>query len=389
VYDKEICMQQYADTDLDPRSSGQPDPEMRLQPVKPVEVSVILPVYNEEGNIALVHQELKQALDGLGRTYEIIYVDDGSVDASYSRLQEIVAADPMVVVLRFRRNFGQTAAISAGIDYSQGAIIVLMDADLQNDPKDISRLLGKLDEGYDVASGWRQRRQDTWLTRKLPSMLANTLISQVTGVHLHDYGCTLKAYRREVLEPQRLYGEMHRFLPVHASWSGARIAEIPVNHRARKYGKSKYGLGRTVRVILDLVTVKFLGSYQTKPLYAFGGLGAFLLLGSFLSIVVAIMQAVASGVKLHNNPLTLLAAVFLLLSVQFVMLGLLAELIMRTYFESQGKPTYTLRTVIVGDPHRPAPLSPPSSFPHTPGANSTAPTIIMYRQPPPTTKDSL
>jgi glycosyltransferase involved in cell wall biosynthesis len=385
-------MQQSADVDVSLRPSRQPDsrrgrlgslePIESLDSLAPIAVSVILPVYNEEGNIALVHEELKRALNDLGRTYEIVYVDDGSADASYQRLQAIVAADPSVVVLRFRRNFGQTAAIAAGIDHSRGGIIVLMDADLQNDPKDIARLLAKLDEGYDVVSGWRKRRRDKWLTRKLPSKMANGIISRVTKVRLHDYGCTLKAYRREVLEPVRLYGEMHRFLPVHASWNGARIAELPVNHRARKHGKSKYGLSRTFRVILDLMTVQFLGSYRTKPLYAFGRLSALLLLGSFLSVAVAIAQKLMEPyVRLHNNPLILLSAVLLLLSVQFVMLGLLAELIMRTYFESQGKSIYTLRTVLVGDQDGPITLTPVSTL-RSPGARSIASAIATRHQPP-------
>ncbi|MBF6590968.1 MAG: glycosyltransferase [Ktedonobacterales bacterium] len=325
--------------------------------MRATDLSLILPVHNEEENIPLVHQQIKQALDALGQTYEIIYVDDGSTDASYQRLAELVAEDPTVAVIRFRRNYGQTAAISAGLDYSRGDIIVLMDADLQNDPADISHLLEKLDEGYDVVSGWRNKRRDTYLTRKLPSLLANKLISRVTGVRLHDYGCTLKAYRREVLEPVRLYGEMHRFLPVYAFWSGARITEIRVNHRARRYGKSKYGLSRTLRVVMDLVTVKFLGSYSTKPLYMFGRAGLLLCLASFLSVGAAVVQSLLPPyVKIHNNPLASLGAVLIVLAMQFIMLGLLAEIQMRTYYESQGKPTYTLRSVVIGTANGPVTL---------------------------------
>jgi glycosyltransferase involved in cell wall biosynthesis len=319
--------------------------------VKYIDVSVILPVFNEEENIPIVHREIKDAVDKLGCAYEIIYVDDGSKDKSFAQLSLIAANDPTVTVIRFRRNFGQTAAIAAGIDRSQGGIIVLMDADLQNDPADIKLLLDKIDEGYDVVSGWRKNRQDARLRRKLPSAIANGLISQITGVHLHDYGCTLKAYRREVIEPVRLYGEMHRFIPAYASWNGARITEIPVNHRARQFGTSKYGLSRTFRVILDLITVKFLGNYSTKPIYAFGTVGFLMAGGSFLSIAITIWESVFHHVRMHNNPLLLLAAILFVLAIQTIMLGLLAELMMRTYYESQGKVTYTIRTILSAEQH--------------------------------------
>ena len=310
------------------------------------EVSVILPLYNEEENVGLLHDELKRALDALERPYEIIYVDDGSGDASAPRLRALAAGDPTVTVIRLRRNYGQTAALSAGIDHSRGEIIVLMDADLQNDPADIGRLLDVLDEGYDVVSGWRADRQDAFITRTLPSKAANALISRVTGVHLHDYGCTLKAYRREVLASVRLYGEMHRFIPAYASWNGARITEIPVHHRARRFGKSKYGLTRILRVLLDLVTVKFLGTYSTKPHYVFGFIGMLLGLVSIGCEAVAGFQALTPPyVRMHNNPLTLLGAICLVLAVQIILMGLLAELIMRTYHESQGKTTYLIRSL--------------------------------------------
>jgi glycosyltransferase involved in cell wall biosynthesis len=311
-----------------------------------VEISVILPVFNEEKNVTLVYQELRAALEALGRSYEIIFVDDGSSDGSYRVLCALAVDDPAVAVIRLRRNYGQTAALSAGIERCAGSIVILMDADLQNDPRDIGRLLAKLDEGYDVVSGWRKQRKDKWLTRTLPSRVANGLISRVTGVRLHDYGCTLKAYRRDVLVHVRLYGEMHRFIPVYATWAGARVTEIPVNHRARKYGKSKYGLRRIMRVPLDLVTVKFLGTYSTKPLYLFGLVGLFLLLGAIGAEAVAVAQRfLPPFVRLHNNPLLLLGAVLAVLAIQIVMMGLLAELIMRTYYESQGKPTYTIRSI--------------------------------------------
>ena len=311
------------------------------------ELSVIIAVYNEEENILPLHTELKDALEQLKRTYEIIYVDDGSQDASFFHLSSIAEQDPTVTVIRFRRNYGQTAALSAGIDRSQGDIIVLMDADLQNDSSEIARLLDRIEDGYDVVSGWRKHRQDEFLRRKLPSKVANALISRVTGVHLHDYGCTLKAYRREVLKSTRLYGEMHRFIPAYASWAGARITEIPVNHRARRFGKSKYGLTRTLRVLLDLITVKFLAGYSTKPIYAFGFVGILLGLASLLSVGAAVGQAVLPPyVRIHNNPLTLLGAILIVLAIQIILMGLLAEIIMRTYYESQGKRTYMIRTVV-------------------------------------------
>ncbi|WIG60869.1 MAG: Glycosyl transferase, family 2 [Ktedonobacterales bacterium] len=322
-----------------------------------LDLSVVLPVYNEEANIARLHAEVKSALDALGMRYEIVYVDDGSKDRSYEKLAELAQGDPSVSVIRLRRNFGQTAAISAGIERAAGEIIVLMDADLQNDPRDIQRLLDKMNEGYDVVSGWRKRRKDKWLTRKLPSKMANGLISRVTGVRLHDYGCTLKAYRREVMESVRLYGEMHRFIPVYADWAGGRIAEIPVNHRKRVAGKSKYGLRRILRVPLDLITVKFLGTYSTKPLYMFGFVGMFLVLLAFVSEGVAITERfIPPYVHLNANPLTLLGAILVVLAVQVVMMGLLAELIMRTYYESQNKPTYIIRSVIVGNANGPHPV---------------------------------
>lgn len=313
-----------------------------------VYLSVVLPVYNEEENIPLVHAQVKDALEELDNTYEILYVDDGSRDQSFARLQEIAADDPHVTVIRFRRNFGQTAAMSAGIDRSQGEIIILLDADMQNDPRDFGKLLDKIDEGYDVVSGWRKDRQDANLKRKVPSKIANALISAVTGVHLHDYGCTLKAYRREVLDPVRLYGEMHRFIPVYASWNGAAITEIPVNHRARQFGSSKYGISRTIRVILDLITVKFLGGYSTKPSYAFGTVGLLMGLASLISLLFAIGGAIFNGVHIHNSPLTLLAAIFFALGVESILLGLVAELLSRTYYESQGKTTYVIRSVVLG-----------------------------------------
>ncbi len=319
--------------------------------VNSIALSIIVPVLNEEQNIPLLHQEITNALTPLRLSYEVIYIDDGSRDQSVSRLSEIAARDTHVTVICFRRNFGQTAALAAGIAHSQGDVIVLMDADLQNDPKDIPAMLDKLSEGYDVVSGWRRKRRDPFFSRKLPSRIANGVISWATHVRLHDYGCTLKAYRREVLETSRLYGEMHRFIPVYASWNGAHITEMVVHHRPRKYGKSKYGIGRTLRVMFDLMTVKFLGGYWTKPLYAFGTVAVWLLIAAFLSEALAVAARFTSlKISLHNDPLTLLGAILLALAVQLLMVGLLAELLTRTYYESQGKPTYVVRNVLMGTP---------------------------------------
>ncbi|MCA1557145.1 MAG: glycosyltransferase family 2 protein, partial [Acidobacteria bacterium] len=247
------------------------------------EISVFLPVYNEEPNLRPLHAKLDEALRALGRTAEIIYVDDGSTDGSLDILRGLARIDPRVRVVALRRNYGQTAAMAAGIDAAAGRVLIPMDADLQNDPADIIRLLNKLDEGYDVVSGWRKNRQDTLITRKIPSMIANRIISWIGGVPLHDYGCSLKAYRRESLEDVRLYGEMHRFIPIYASWAGARVTEIPVEHHPRTMGKSKYGLSRTLKVVLDLMTIKFMASYQTKPIYVFGTFGILAFLISMIA----------------------------------------------------------------------------------------------------------
>ena len=252
------------------------------------EVSVFLPVFNEEANIEPLNLKLTDSLQQLGRTYEIIYVDDGSTDHTLNRLRAAAARDSRVRVIALRRNYGQTAAMSAGIDHARGQILIPMDADLQNDPSDIVRLIEKLDEGYDVVSGWRKDRKDKWLTRRLPSAVANRLISRLSGVPLHDYGCSLKAYRRHVLAEVKLYGEMHRFIPIYAGWAGARVTEIPVSHHARNAGESKYGLSRTIKVFFDLITIKFMSSYLTKPLYVFGAAGLLCLVAAFLSAAFAL-----------------------------------------------------------------------------------------------------
>jgi len=310
------------------------------------DISVFLPVFNEEPNLRPLHEKLDRALEQLGRTAEIIYVDDGSSDGSLDVLREIATEDSRVRVLALRRNYGQTPAMSAGIDAARGRVLIPMDADLQNDPADIKRLLDKLDEGYEVVSGWRKNRKDPLFTRKIPSMMANWLISKIGGVPLHDYGCSLKAYRRESLADVHLYGEMHRFIPIYASWSGARVAEIPVEHHARTMGKSKYGLSRTIKVVFDLMTIKFMASYQTKPLYIFGYAGLLTFVVSFLCAVFAFLMKFANWphhADFIQTPLPVLTMVLLVLGVQFFFMGLLAEMLVRTYHESQAKPVYAVR----------------------------------------------
>ncbi len=309
------------------------------------EISVFLPVLNEEPNLRPLHLKLDESLVALGRTAEIIYVDDGSTDKSLEVLRELAARDPRVRVIALRRNYGQTAAMAAGIDAARGQVLIPMDADLQNDPVDISRLLDKLDEGFDVVSGWRKERQDKMVTRKIPSAIANWIISFIGGVKLHDYGCSLKAYRREFLKDVRLYGEMHRFIPIYASWVGARVTEIPVQHHARTMGQSKYGLSRTFKVMLDLMTIKFMASYHTKPIYVFGMFG----FSSFLISTIAFAWAVLRklyGESFIRNPLLVIAIVMFAVGVQFILMGLLAEMLVRTYHESQAKTVYTVREKI-------------------------------------------
>jgi glycosyltransferase involved in cell wall biosynthesis len=333
-------------TTLERRTGRSPAPGDAAQ--RPPQLSVIIPLYHEEDNVRPLHERLQAALGRLGRTFEIVYVDDGSRDATPQRLAEIARADPAVRVVRFRRNFGQTAAIQAGIEYSRGEVLVFMDGDLQNDPDDIAMLLELIDDGHDVVSGWRKDRHDDRL-RSLLSRAANGLISRVTGVHLHDYGCTLKAYRREVLEHVRLYGEMHRFIPALVSWAGASIIEVPVRHHARRFGRSKYGLSRTFRVLLDLLTVKMLGSYSTKPIYLFGFTGFGLWALALLAGVVVIAQKLLPPYPYaHNNPLLLLAVFLAIVGMQLILMGLLAELVIRAYHESQDKPTYVVREVVEG-----------------------------------------
>ena len=316
-------------------------------------LSLVIPVFNEEASLPLLYDAILRALNPLKRTWEVIFIDDGSSDTSLDVLRSLAEKHPAHVrVLVFRRNFGQTAAISAGIDHALGETIVLLDADLQNDPADIPRLLGKLDEGYDMVSGWRKDRKDNRLTRTIPSNLANWLISQVTGVHLHDFGCTLKAYHRDVLGGFRLYGEMHRFIPVFAHSVGARIAELPVSHHPRKFGRANYGLDRTAKVILDLFTVKFLLNYSHKPIRLFGGAGIGLMLLGMLDLVYIFIRRVFFAVPASTSPLLLVGVMFVIMGFQSILMGLIAELLARTYHESQQKTTYTLREIIQGKKKR-------------------------------------
>ena len=309
-------------------------------------LSVMLPVYNEEESLELQYAAVITALKKIDRTYEIIFVDDGSTDRSAEILESIAKKDKNVKVVLFRRNFGQTAAMAAGIDFSSGEVVVFMDSDLQNEPEDIVNLLAKIDEGYDVVSGWRSKRQDKWISRKLPSKIANRLISKVTGVPLHDLGCSLKAYRGDIIRQVNLYGEMHRFIPVHASWIGAKITEIPVGHHARQFGKSKYGIKRTFKVILDLITVKFMGSYSTKPIYVFGGTGLVTFILAGVSGISVIVMKLTMKMNMTRNPLFMLTVMLLIISILFIQMGVLAEIMIRTYHESQKMPPYKVKSTI-------------------------------------------
>jgi glycosyltransferase involved in cell wall biosynthesis len=314
-----------------------------------MDLSIVVPVYNEVESLPLLQKCIHEALKDLKRSWEIIYVDDGSRDGSVALLTEMAAQDAKhVVVVEFRRNFGQTTAIAAGIDHAQGDVIVFLDADMQNDPADIPMILEKLDEGYDVISGWRRDREDNALTRNLPSHMANWLISNVTGVHLHDYGCTLKAYRREVITGFKLYGEMHRFIPVYANSVGAKILEVPVRHHARQYGKSKYGLERTMKVVLDLMAVQFLTKAANKPIYLFGGGGLALFSLGFLGMLFLAIRKFIFQIDILTSPIFIISVMVAMTGFQAILMGLIAELLVRTYHESQQKPTYTVRKVLRG-----------------------------------------
>jgi glycosyltransferase involved in cell wall biosynthesis len=315
-----------------------------------MDLSVVVPVYNEEESAPHLVRELHRALDETELSWELVMVDDGSKDRSFEVISELAKDDHHLVCVRFRRNFGQTAAMQAGIDHARGKVIVLMDADLQNDPADIPMLLQKLDEGYDLVAGWRAARKDPFINRRLPSMIANWIIGRTTGVRLHDYGCSLKAIRREVAKELKLYGEMHRFIPALASLVGARIVEMKVHHRARQFGASKYGIGRTLRVILDLITVRFQQSYRVKPMQVFGlgGLASFFL--GLLICAALTADKLANGAPLASRPLLLLGVLLVVVGVQLLSLGLIADLLARTYFESQGRPSYHVRDVVSTSP---------------------------------------
>jgi len=309
-------------------------------------LSIIVPIYNEEGNLRQLQQEIFAVLDSRDVPFEVIFIDDGSSDGSAEILRQLAGEDQRVKVVQFRRNFGQTAALMAGIKHARGDILIPMDGDLQNDPQDIPRLLEKLEEGYDVVSGWRRSRQDKTISRVLPSMLANRLISLISGVTLHDYGCTLKAYRSDVLKDVKLYGEMHRFIPIYSSWYGGRVCEIAVNHRPRIHGTSKYGWKRTFKVILDLMVVQFLSKYDTKPIYVFGAVGLFIFVAAVISGSTAIGLRLFAGISFISTPLPLLTALCLILSIVTILMGLLAELLVRIYYESSERPTYLIREEI-------------------------------------------
>jgi glycosyltransferase involved in cell wall biosynthesis len=308
-------------------------------------LSVVIPILNEEQNIIPLYRELRATLEGMGVEYEVIFVDDGSDDGSNEILQRLAKDDKGIKVIQFRKNFGQTAAIAAGVEHAQGEIIVTMDGDGQNDSRDIPRILERLEQGYDVASGWRRSRKDPLFSKRFPSALANRLISWLTGVRLHDYGCTLKAYRRDILKDVRLYGEMHRFIPAYASWVGARITELEVAHHPRRHGRSKYGLSRTTSIILDLITFLFLQRYSTKPIRLFGGAGMILFgLGILAGLFVLYRRIIWGGVWI--SPMILIAFFFITMGVMFILLGLIAEIIIRTYHESQKKPIYAIKSTV-------------------------------------------
>jgi glycosyltransferase involved in cell wall biosynthesis len=325
-----------------PREAPVRGVDVASDPQETIDVSVVVPMHDEQGNVEPLYQSLRSALEALGRTYEIVVVDDGSRDDTYPRLSRLAAQDRRLKLVKLRRNYGQTAAMAAGFDHASGEVIVPMDGDLQNDPSDIAALLEKIDEGNDVVSGWRRDRQDGF-TRRLPSRIANWLIGRVTGVRLHDYGCTLKAYRADIVRETRLYGEMHRFLPALAYQAGAQITEIPVKHHPRSSGTSSYGLGRTFKVLLDLLTVKFLSVWSTKPSYVFGGSGAVLCVLGTGFVMWTAYEKLVNGVYVYRQP-SLVVGVFLFtIGLNLILLGLLAELIVRTHHESQANPVYLVR----------------------------------------------
>ncbi len=311
-----------------------------------LDISIVIPVLNEEENIGILLERTFSVMQKLGVEYEVIVVDDGSTDKTFEVLCTIAKQEPRLKIIRFRKNFGQTAAMAAGFSYAKGRVIVTMDGDLQNDPEDIPLLLSKINEGYDIVSGWRKERKDPWLSRKLPSFIANWIISKVTGVRLHDYGCTLKAYRSDVIKEVRLYGELHRFIPALAKGVGASVVEVPVKHHPRKFGKSKYSIFRTVKVILDLLTVKFLLSYSSRPNQLFGLLGISFSTFGTIYIAYLVFERMVYGVPLSNKPSLLISVMLLIVGVQLLGIGLLGEIMIRTYYESQGKNVYSIKEMI-------------------------------------------
>jgi glycosyltransferase involved in cell wall biosynthesis len=331
-----------------------------MEPRKMIKFSVVIPLYNEEENLRPLHGKMVEVMNAVGEPYEIVYVDDGSQDQTFKILNEIYKGDPCVHVIRLRRNFGQTAALKAGFDFACGDIIISLDGDLQHDPADIPAFIAKIEEGYDIVSGWRVEREDAWLTRQLPSRIANWMMGKLSGLKLHDFGTTFKAYRRETIQNIQLYGELHRFIPALASWSGATIAEIPVKNALRQKGRSHYGLSRTTKVLLDLVCIKFLLDYSTKPLHFFGllsllGTGAGTLLGLFLLFKKFISH---EAIMLEHGPLLFAAMLLILSGLQFLSIGLIGEMVSRTYYESQKKPIYTLREIKTHRPEPPARAEP-------------------------------
>lgn len=312
-------------------------------------ISVLIPLYNEKECIKPLLKEIYNIIENLGKEYEVLIVNDGSDDGSEEELNKALKEYSNLKIIHFRKNYGQTAALSAAIAESEGSILVPMDADLQNDPRDIPKLIDKLEEGFDVVSGWRKKRKDNFFTRLLPSKIANFIISIISGVKLHDYGCTLKAYRREVLDEVDLLGEMHRFIPILASWKGAKVSEVEVLHHPRKMGKSKYNLTRTFKVILDLITLKFLGSFLTKPIHAFGGSGLGLIFISCLIAIFTLYQKFFDGVYVHRNPLFVVAVFFSLAGIQLIMIGLLGELLSRIYFQSSKRKPYSIKEIKISE----------------------------------------
>lgn len=308
-------------------------------------LSVIIPIYNEKQSIPVLYNKVSLVLKKIKNPYEIIFINDGSLDGSYDILNNIAKKDKHIKIIHFKRNFGQTAAMMAGIDFALGDIIIPMDGDLQNDPVDIPKLLKKLNEGFDVVSGWRKDRKDNTIKRNLPSRIANKLISIFSGVHLHDYGCSLKAYKKEVIKTIKLYGEMHRFIPIYAAWEGAKVAELPVKHHPRKYGKSKYGINRTFKVILDLIVIKFLANYSQKPIYLFGGFGLISFFLSFLFFVLMIYYKYWGGKSFIETPLPMVVVLTIVVGFQSIFLGFIAEILNRTYHEAQDKPIYLIKEI--------------------------------------------